>query len=87
MAGLAILLTNQTLASRSGTEIYVRDLARGLAQRGHRPMVFTPTHGPIAEELRRQEGHLGRTARALNTPKTTLADKVRKYGLNSGSEG
>ncbi len=40
----------------------------------------------IAEELRRQEGHLGRTARALNTPKTTLADKVRKYGLNSGSE-
>ena len=41
----------------------------------------------IAEELRRQEGHLGRTARALNTPKTTLADKVRKYGLNSGSEG
>jgi two-component system C4-dicarboxylate transport response regulator DctD len=37
----------------------------------------------IAEELRRQGGHIGRSAKALNTPKTTLADKIRKYGLSS----
>ncbi|WP_120968082.1 sigma-54 dependent transcriptional regulator [Comamonas sp. lk] len=35
----------------------------------------------IAEALRANEGNLTRTAQALNTPKTTLYDKIRKYGL------
>ena len=35
----------------------------------------------IADALRQNEGHLTRTAQALNTPKTTLHDKIRKYGL------
>ncbi|WP_417283112.1 sigma-54-dependent transcriptional regulator [Comamonas sp.] len=35
----------------------------------------------IAEALRANEGNLTRTAQALNTPKTTLHDKIRKYGL------
>ncbi|CAM4107266.1 sigma-54 dependent transcriptional regulator [Comamonas aquatilis] len=35
----------------------------------------------IAEALRANEGSLTRTAQALNTPKTTLHDKIRKYGL------
>ncbi|MEG1103200.1 MAG: helix-turn-helix domain-containing protein, partial [Comamonas sp.] len=35
----------------------------------------------IAEALRANEGSLTRTAQVLNTPKTTLHDKIRKYGL------
>ncbi|MEY4754370.1 MAG: hypothetical protein RJA44_2045, partial [Pseudomonadota bacterium] len=38
----------------------------------------------ISAELGRQEGHVGRTAQALRIPKTTLADKLRKYGLQGG---
>ncbi len=37
----------------------------------------------IREALRRHGGHLGRSAQALKVPKTTLADKLRKYGLNA----
>lgn len=35
----------------------------------------------IASELRRHSGSLARTAEALNTAKTTLHGKLRKYGL------
>ncbi|MDR3064899.1 MULTISPECIES: sigma-54-dependent transcriptional regulator [Comamonas] len=35
----------------------------------------------ISEALRNNEGNLTRTAQALHTPKTTLHDKIRKYGL------
>ena len=36
---MRILLTNITLASRSGTEVNVRDFALGLLRRGHRPVL------------------------------------------------
>lgn len=36
----------------------------------------------IAEALRQQGGSLARTADALAVPKTTLHDKIRKYGLS-----
>jgi FkbM family methyltransferase len=50
---LKVLITNITLAGRSGTEIVIRDLAIGLLERGHRPLVYSPIiTGPIAEELR-----------------------------------
>jgi hypothetical protein len=49
---MRILITNSTVASRSGTELYVRDLACGLLGRGHRPVVYTPKIGPLARELR-----------------------------------
>jgi two-component system C4-dicarboxylate transport response regulator DctD len=38
----------------------------------------------IAAELQRQEGSLARTSEALRIAKTTLHDKIRKYGLQSG---
>ena len=41
----------------------------------------------IREALRREGGHLGRSATALRIPKTTLADKVRKHGLQAGKAG
>ena len=52
MSGLRILITNITIATRTGTELYVRDLATGLLDRGHTPMVYSPELGPLADELR-----------------------------------
>jgi hypothetical protein len=50
---LRVLLTNRILAHRTGTELYVRDLAIGLLQRGHLPVVYSPRLGAVAAELRR----------------------------------
>ena len=52
MAGLTILIANATLASRTGTETYLRDLALGLLRKGHSPIVYAPELGEIAQELR-----------------------------------
>src|SRR6185295_4530161 len=52
MAGLTILIANATLASLTGTETYVRDLALGLLRKGHTPIVYAPELGHIAQELR-----------------------------------
>lgn len=51
---LRILLTNRVLAHRTGTELYVRDVAIGLLQRGHLPVVYSPRLGEVAAELRSQ---------------------------------
>ena len=37
----------------------------------------------ISSELQRQRGNIASSARALRIPKTTLTDKIRKYGLSS----
>ena len=50
--GLRVLITNRTLATRTGTELYVRDLAVALARRGHAPIVYTPRPGDVAREIR-----------------------------------
>jgi hypothetical protein len=50
---LTILLTNIVLKGRSGTEIQTRNIALELLRRGHRPIVYSPELGPIADELRR----------------------------------
>jgi glycosyltransferase involved in cell wall biosynthesis len=49
---LHTLITNDTLAERSGTALYVRDLATGLLARGDTPHVYSPAPGEIAAELR-----------------------------------
>ncbi len=49
---MIVLITNCTLSSRTGTETYVRDLALGLLDKGHTPVVYAPDTGPIALELR-----------------------------------
>src|SRR5437870_4081723 len=51
MSGLRVLITNITLATRTGTETYVRDLALGLARRGHHPVVYSTDLGDIAREI------------------------------------
>ena len=52
MSGLRVLLTNMSLATRSGTETYVRDLALGLRRRGDTPIVYSTFPGDLAQELR-----------------------------------
>lgn len=52
---LTVLITNIAFSFRSGTEIVVDQLARGLSQRGHRPIVFSPyMTGAMAKALRLQ---------------------------------
>jgi len=52
---LTVLITNIAFSFRSGTEIVVDQIARGLNQRGHRPIVFsTYNKGAMADTLRRQ---------------------------------
>jgi Glycosyltransferase Family 4 len=48
---MRVLIANVTLAGRSGTETVVRDLALGLQQAGHMPMVYSPKLGEIASEI------------------------------------
>ena len=50
--GLRVLVTNRVLANRTGTELYVRDLAVGLLRAGHHPVVYSPLLGPVADEVR-----------------------------------
>lgn len=50
--GLRVLITNRVLANRTGTEVYVRDLAAGLLARGHHPIVYSPILGRVAAEIR-----------------------------------
>jgi hypothetical protein len=49
---MRILITNNTLAERAGTELYVRDLALALLGRGHHPIAYSQILGAIADELR-----------------------------------
>ena len=49
---LRVLITNRILVTRTGTEVYVRDLASSLLQRGHLPIVYSPHLGEMAAEVR-----------------------------------
>jgi len=52
MKRLRILITNNTLADRAGTELYVRDVAIALLERGHTPIAYSSLLGEVARELR-----------------------------------
>ncbi len=49
---MRILIVNVTLASRTGTETALRDLALGLKTAGHELAVYSPELGQIADEIR-----------------------------------
>ncbi len=53
MAGLKILITSFKCDTRTGVEVYVRDLALELQRRGHTPILYSPQLGELARELRR----------------------------------
>jgi hypothetical protein len=48
---MIILLTNVQLNGRTGTEIVVRDLALGLRDLGHTPLIYSPKRGVMFDEL------------------------------------
>lgn len=52
MDKLRILITNNTLAERAGTELYVYDLAVALLARGHRPVAYSNRLGEVGRDLR-----------------------------------
>jgi hypothetical protein len=47
-----ILITNNTLSGRAGTELYVRDVASELLARGHQVVAYSSILGEVAEEIR-----------------------------------
>lgn len=49
---LCVLITNNFIANRTGSELYVRDVAVELLRRGHRPVVYSPRLGELAREIR-----------------------------------
>lgn len=49
---MRILITNNTLNARMGTEMYVRDLALRLRALGHEPAAWSTGLGEVADELR-----------------------------------
>jgi Glycosyltransferase Family 4 len=49
---LTILFTNIWFDNYAGTEVVVRDLAVGMMTRGHRPIIYAPSLGAIARELK-----------------------------------
>jgi hypothetical protein len=49
---LRVLLTNRSLETRAGSELYLFELATRLLARGHSPIAFSPRLGPIAAALR-----------------------------------
>ncbi|MCA1594536.1 MAG: glycosyltransferase, partial [Acidobacteria bacterium] len=68
MSGLRILLTNNSLAHRAGTELYLRDLAVNLLKRGHTPIAYSANLGEMAQELRRATVPVIDDLRQLSTP-------------------
>ncbi|MBA3581281.1 MAG: glycosyltransferase family 4 protein [Gammaproteobacteria bacterium] len=49
---MKILITNNTLDERAGSELYARDVAISLLKRGHTVIAYSPRLGKVAEELR-----------------------------------
>ena len=51
-AGLRVLITNNSLDVRGGSELYARDIATSLMRRGHFPVAFSTVLGDVARDLR-----------------------------------
>ena len=49
---MRILLTNNTLSARAGSEMYAYDVACQLKRLGHQPVAYSPDLGEVAELLR-----------------------------------
>jgi hypothetical protein len=50
---LRVLITNNTLQARAGSEVYAKEVAIGLLRRGHTPIAYSTRLGTVADELRR----------------------------------
>lgn len=68
MRRLRILITNHFLRSRTGSELYVCELATSLLRLGHTPVVYSPQLGPIARALRASTVPVVDNLDALSSP-------------------
>jgi hypothetical protein len=68
LRALRILITNHFLRGRTGSELYVCELATSLLQRGHTPIVYSPQLGPSALELRDATVPVVDSLNAIATP-------------------
>ncbi|WP_029005706.1 sigma-54-dependent transcriptional regulator [Azorhizobium doebereinerae] len=77
---------------RNEAERYVLGLKSAIGQNAaDTPVPLSLTvevfeRGLIAEELRRQNGNISRAAEALHIAKTTLFDKIKKYGIETAPQ-
>jgi len=65
---MRVLLTNNTLSVRAGSELYVRDVAIELMRRGHHPVAYSTILGPVADELRAATIPVIQTLASLGEP-------------------
>jgi Glycosyltransferase Family 4 len=63
-----ILITNNALDRRAGSELYVRDLALGLLRKGHTPIVYSTQLGAVATEIRSATVPVVDSLDSLTTP-------------------
>jgi DNA-binding NtrC family response regulator len=70
--GIPCAVIETTVASPASSDVPALSLSE-MVERYEREL--------IVAELNKHEGNVAHSARALRIPKTTLADKVRKYGL------
>lgn len=66
--GLRVLFTNTFFRNYSGSELYVRDVALALRQRGHWPIIYSPRLGALAEELRQAGVPVADDLRSVEAP-------------------
>jgi hypothetical protein len=65
---MRVLITSFSCATRTGVEVYVRDVAVGLQKRGHIPIVYSPHLGELAQELRVLRIEVVDDLNAINPP-------------------
>lgn len=63
-----VLITNNTLATRAGSEMYVRDIASALLRRGWKPVACSNVLGDVAAELRALSVPVVNDPRSLASP-------------------
>jgi hypothetical protein len=64
---MRVLLTNNTLGVRAGSELYLRDVAIELMRRGHHPVAYSTIQGPVAKELHAFRDDAEKTLKPLPT--------------------
>jgi len=83
MSGLRVLITNYLLDGRTGSEMYVYDLALALAARGHTPLVYSPAPGTLASELSRRGVEVAGSLAELSGPPDIVHGQHTEAALDS----
>ncbi len=76
---LRVLFTNITLATRTGTELYIKEAALGLLRRGHSPVVYSPDLGGGMSESE-SSGEARGVAADLRAATVPVVDDLSRLG-------